>query len=87
MLQKLLNLSNIANILPYYGDYFQNVYLVKKLNKKLLKHFWAVLGGLTTNSQFNKIMYKEHKYILREILKDHKHVRIDVDLKDLNSFK
>lgn len=60
MRQNLLNLSNIANILPYYGTYENKKKLVKSLNPKLLPQFKSILGGIFSDADYNWNMYKRH---------------------------
>jgi hypothetical protein len=57
-LSKLLNLSNIANILPYYGEYNKKRDFVKNMNPALLHKFSSILGGVFSNFEYNDIVYE-----------------------------
>lgn len=59
-MEQLTYLSNIANILPYYGHHFENRTLVEALNHTLLPRFRSILGGLFSDLDLNDYMYKYH---------------------------
>lgn len=67
-MERLLNLSNIANILPYYGIRKQNEVLVKQVNPKLLPQFECVLGGIFSYAEFDSHVRTTHPALYQNIL-------------------
>jgi hypothetical protein len=61
MRSNLLNLSNIANILPYYGEYEKKRTLVEELRPTLLPNFASILEGIFSNAEYDELMFMYHK--------------------------
>jgi hypothetical protein len=77
MLSNLKNLSGLANILPYYGDYENKLNLVESINPGLLPKFLYILGGIFSDAEYTYNLFKYHTNWYQWIEKKHPNLYID----------
>jgi hypothetical protein len=78
MTQNLLNLSSIANILPYYGLYSKNRSLLQELNPSLLQNFSRALNGIFSDPEVDQKIYTSDPHLYKILEQENKYVKIDI---------
>lgn len=79
-MQKLLNLSNIANILPYYGDYGKRKELMATIKPEIVTAFWRVLRPLFSDEYYNDGFYEFHTELYNAVQHYYPDLYIEFDM-------